>query len=62
MVFDSHEKNVSLCDDQCWADWLIVRRGKIFNVAIFWDTTDMLDAFQLNKCPQDYMYEIVFGF
>ena len=38
------KKNVSLCNDQRWADWLIVRRDKIFNVAIFWDTTDMLNV------------------
>ena len=41
-VFGSHEKNVSLCDDQCFAGMtgqVIVQHGKNFNIVIFCSST-----------------------
>ena len=39
-----HMKNVSVCNDQCWAGWVIVQCGKNFNVAIFLDTINVVNV------------------
>ena len=38
----THLKNVSLCNDQCWAGRLIVRHDKNVNVAIFSDPINVI--------------------
>ena len=46
--FLTHMKNVNLCNDQCWAGWLvgqvIIGHGKNFNVAIFLDTINVINV------------------
>ena len=42
--FLTRMKNLSLCNDQCWAGQVIVRRCKDFHVAILSDTISVINV------------------
>ena len=43
-IFVSHMKNVSLCNDQSSAGQMIVQHGKNCNVAIFFNTVNVINV------------------